>query len=204
MAVKSRRRILVCIRPDVEDHRHLATREPSIHGSNDNGERRKVHLAADTATTDLCAEEFASSSDGDSPVLRDPPDQIPEDEDIGTVTADGAYDTRRRRAAIMNLQATAIIPIRRNGRPWKEVCPTAIARNETLRARLHYGRVRRAYAFGAVTIHRIVACRPSSLGTRSVSLWNRCTGYHVRRRIEAKMRCLKAFCERIAARHPDS
>lgn len=28
-------------------------------------------------------------------------------------------------------------------------------------------------------------------------------GYHVRSRIEAKMRCLKAFGERIAARDPD-
>ena len=34
--------------------------------------------------------------------------------------------------------------------------------------------------------------------------WKRWTGYHVRSRIEAKMRCLKAFGERIAARHPDS
>jgi hypothetical protein len=31
----------------------------------------------------------------------------------------------------------------------------------------------------------------------------RWTGYHVRSRIEAKMRCLKAFGERIAARDPD-
>jgi len=29
------------------------------------------------------------------------------------------------------------------------------------------------------------------------------TGYHARSRIEAKMRCLKAFGERIAARDPD-
>ena len=30
------------------------------------------------------------------------------------------------------------------------------------------------------------------------------TGYHVRGRDEAKMRCVMAFGERIAARHPDS
>ncbi|MFC0202591.1 hypothetical protein ACFFIZ_20340, partial [Paracoccus rhizosphaerae] len=29
------------------------------------------------------------------------------------------------------------------------------------------------------------------------------TGYHTRSRLEAKMRCLKAFGERIAARDPD-
>ena len=52
----------------------------------------------------------------------------------------------------------------------------AIARNETLRATRHYGR----------------------------AFWKHWTRYHVRSRIEAKMRCLKAFGERIAARHPDS
>ena len=36
------------------------------------------------------------------------------------------------------------------------------------------------------------------------AFWKRWTGYHVRSRIEAKMRCLKAFGERIAARDPDS
>jgi hypothetical protein len=91
-------------------------------------------------------------------------------------TADGAYDTRRCHTAIIDRQATPIIPIRKNGRPWKEDCPAAIARNETLRATRHYGR----------------------------AFWKRWTRYHTRSRIEAKMRCLKAFGERIAARHPDS
>ena len=89
---------------------------------------------------------------------------------------DGAYDTRRCHTAILDRQATPIIPIRKNGRAWKEDCPAAIARNETLRATRHYGR----------------------------AFWKRWTGYHARSRIEAKMRCLKAFGERIAARHPDS
>lgn len=51
-----------------------------------------------------------------------------------------------------------------------------MAQDEPLRATRHYGR-----AF----------CK-------------RWTGYHARSRIEAKMRCLKAFTERIAARRPDS
>ena len=116
-------------------------------------------------------------------------DQITEGEEIGTVTADGAYNTRRCHSAIINRQATVIIPIRKNGRAWKEDCPAATARNETLRATRHYGR----------------------------AFWKRWTGYHARSRIEAnplmvckqtiarqRMRCLKAFGERIAARHPDS
>ncbi len=145
------------------------------HGVQGRRQWRKVHLAMDTATTDIRAVEFTSGSDGDSPVLPDLLDQIPEGEDIGTVTADGAYDTRRCHTAIIDRQATAIIPIRKNGRPWKQDCPAAIARNETLRANRHYGR----------------------------AFWKRWTGYHVRSRIEAKMRCLKAFGERIAARDPD-
>lgn len=58
---------------------------------------------------------------------------VDEGEETGTVTADGAYDTRRCHNAIIDRHATAIIPIRKNARPRKEDCPAAIARNETLR-----------------------------------------------------------------------
>jgi hypothetical protein len=137
---------------------------------------RKVHLAMATATSDIRAVEFTPSSDGDSPVLPELLDQIPDGEKTGTVTADGAYDTRRCHTAIIDRQATAIIPMRKTARPWKEDCPAAIARTETLRATRPYGR----------------------------AFWKRWTGHHVRSRIEAKMRCIKAFGERIAARRqPD-
>ena len=121
------------------------------HGVQGRRQWRKVHLAMDTATSDIRAEEFTPSSDGDSPVLPELLGQIPEGEEIGTVTADGAYDTRRCHTAIIDHRATAIIPIRKNGRPWKEDCPAALARNETLRATRHYGR----------------------------AFWKRWTGYHV-------------------------
>ena len=145
------------------------------HGPQGRRQWRKIHLAMDTATSDIRAVEFTPSRDGDSPVLPDLLDQIPDDEPIGTVTADGAYDTRRCHTAIIERQATAIIPIRRNGRPWKEDGPAAVPRNEILRATRHFGR----------------------------AFWKRWTGYHLRSRVEAKMRCLKAFGERIAARDPD-
>ncbi len=64
----------------------------------------------------------------------------PEGEEIGAVTAAGAHDTRRCHTAIIDRQTIAIIPIRKNGRPWKEDCPAATARNETHRATRHYGR----------------------------------------------------------------
>ena len=48
---------------------------------------RKVHLAMDTATSDIRAVKFTPSSDGDSPVLPELLDQIFQGEAIGTVTA---------------------------------------------------------------------------------------------------------------------
>jgi hypothetical protein len=45
---------------------------------------RKVHLAMDTATSDIRAVEFTPSSDGDSPVLPDLLAQITEGEKIGS------------------------------------------------------------------------------------------------------------------------
>ena len=129
----------------------------------------------DITTSDTRAVEFTLSRNGDSPVLPDLLGQIPVGENISTVTADGAYDTKRCHTAILARDAVPIIPIRKNGRPWKEDCPAAQARNETLRATRHYGR----------------------------AFWKRWTGYHARSRAEAKMRCLKSFGDRIAARDPD-
>lgn len=145
------------------------------HGPSRRRQWRKVHLAMDTATSDIRAVEFTSSREGDSPTLPALLDQIPEDEQIGSVTADGAYDTRRCHTAILEHEATAIIPIRKNGRLWREDCPAAVARNAILLDVRQEGRAG----------------------------WKRRNGYHVRSRAEAKMRCLKAFGERIAARDPD-
>jgi hypothetical protein len=121
----------------------------------------------DTATSRIRTVELTSSSDGDSPVLQDLLERISEGEGIDTVTVDSAHGTRRYR--------TAIIPIRKNGLPWKEDCLAAIARKNTLLATRHCG----------------------------TEFRKRGTGYHVRSRSEAKMRCLKAFRERIALRDPD-
>ncbi len=145
------------------------------HGVQGRRQGRKVHLPMDTATSDIRAVEFSPSREGDSPVLPDLLGQITEDEGIGTVTADGAYDTRRCHSAVIARGGTEIIPIRRNGRAWKEDCPAARARNETLRATRCCGR----------------------------AFWKRWTRYHARSRVEAKMRCLVAFGERIAARDPN-
>ncbi|QCO57754.1 IS5 family transposase (plasmid) [Pseudorhodobacter turbinis] len=136
------------------------------HGVQGRRQWRKEHLAMDPDTSDIRPVEFTPSRDGDRL------GQIPAGEQIGTVTADGAYDTRRCHKAIIERQA---IPIRKNGRLWKDDCGAARARNETLRATRYYGR----------------------------AFWKRWTGYHTRSRIEARMRCLKSFGERIMARDPD-
>ena len=94
---------------------------------------------------------------------------------MGTITAEGACDTRRCHTVIAARGAVPIIPIRRNGRPRKEDGPPAVARNEALRATRHHGR----------------------------TFWKRRTGCHARSPIEARMRRLKASSERIAARDPD-
>ena len=68
---------------------------------------------------DIRAVAFPSSSDRDSPFLAEALGQIPGRERIGTVPADGAQDSRRRHAAIIDRQPTPILPICKSGRPWK-------------------------------------------------------------------------------------
>ena len=145
------------------------------HGATRRREWRKVHLAMDTATGDIRALEFTSSRQGDSPILPELLSQIPTGEDIETVTADGAYDTRRCHTAILERGAEPIITIRRNGRAWKPDCPAAISRNDILEATRRLGR----------------------------SIWKKWVGYHARSRVEAQMNRLELLGDRIMSRDPD-
>jgi hypothetical protein len=86
----------------------------------------------DAGSGDVRAVQFTSSRQGDSLLLPELLVQIPPEVTIGTVTADGAYDTQRCHGAIIDRGADAVIPIRRNGRAWKEGCPAAAARTEIL------------------------------------------------------------------------
>ena len=45
--------------------------------------------------------------------------QIPPDREIARVTADGAFDTRKCHDAIGARGAAALIPSRKNAKPWK-------------------------------------------------------------------------------------
>jgi hypothetical protein len=84
--------------------------------------------------------------------------QIPVDQDIGSVTADGAYDTRKCHEAIAARDAHAVIPPRKNAKPWKPTSAGAIARNDAVNAQRYLGR----------------------------TLWRRWSGYHRRSRVETK------------------
>ncbi len=136
---------------------------------------RKIHLGIDEETLEVRAVEVTGSHIGDAPVLPDLLGQIVLDEEIGSVTADGAYDTRKCYDAIADRGAQAVIPPGKNAKPWKTVTAGAVARNEALRASRDLGR----------------------------ALWRRWSGYHRRSRTETKMHCIKLLDQRLVARDFD-
>jgi hypothetical protein len=136
---------------------------------------RKVHLGIDEQTLEIRAVEVTSSDVGDAPMLPELLSQIPPDQEIASVTADGAYDTRKCHDAIAERGADAVIPPRKNAKPWKAITAGAAARNEALRASKHLGR----------------------------ALWRRWSGYHRRSRAETKMHCVKLLGQRLMARDFD-
>jgi hypothetical protein len=94
---------------------------------------------------------------------------------IASVTADGAFGTRKCHDAIAAREAAAIIPPRKNTKPWKPDTPGAIARKEALRASPRFGR----------------------------TIWRRWSGYHRRSRVETKMHGVKLLGQRPMARASD-
>ncbi len=133
---------------------------------------RKIHLGIDEQTLEIRVVEIAGSHVGDAPVLPDLLGQIPADEEIGSVSADGAYDTRKCHDAIADRGAHAVIPPPTNAKPWKTATAGATARNETLRALKYLDR----------------------------ALWRRWSGYHRRSRVETKMHCVTLLGQRLMAK----
>ena len=84
----------------------------------------------DEDTLEVRAVEVTTSDIGDAPMLPNLLKQVPPDQDIGSVTADGAYDTRKCHDAIAERNAHAVIPPRKNAKPWKPTSNGAIARNQ--------------------------------------------------------------------------
>jgi hypothetical protein len=101
--------------------------------------------------------------------------QIPADEPIKSVGADGAYDTRICRAAIAQRQAMAAIPPRKNAKHRKKSSPGSAQRNEAIRA-----------------------CKRSGQ-----AIWKKWSCYHRHSLVETRMHCFKRLGERVTARTLD-
>lgn len=136
---------------------------------------RKIHIGVDEQTLEIRAIEVTSSSVGDAPILPELLSQISADVESGSVTADGAYDRRKCNNAIADRVAHAVIPPRKNAKPWKPSTASAIARNEALRASKHLGR----------------------------AIWRKWVGYHRRGRAETKMHCVELLGQSLMARDFD-
>lgn len=142
------------------------------HGAEYRRQWRKVHLGIDAQTLEIRAIEVTNNSVGDAPMLPELLGQIPADEAVTSVSGDGAYDTKACHAAIAQRGAHAVIPPRKNARPWRANLVGAASRNEALNA---CGRLGRA-------------------------IWKRWSGYHRRSLVETKMHCFKRLGERVMAR----
>jgi len=136
---------------------------------------RKLYIGVGEKTLEIRAVEVMSSNIGDAPMLPDLLTQIPSDQELGSVTADGAYDTRKCHDAIAARNAHAVIPPRKNAKLWKPDTLGARARNEAVRSSKYLGR----------------------------ALWRHLTGYHRRSCVETKMHCVKLLSERLSARDFD-
>lgn len=91
------------------------------HGSEKRRVWRKLHLAMDPATHDIVAAEVSLENVHDAEVL--PTLLNPLRRTLGTVYADGAYDTRACHELIRRKGATACIPPRKNAGLWEEGHP---------------------------------------------------------------------------------
>lgn len=78
------------------------------------------------AKLEVWAVEVTTSNVGDAPMLPELLGQIPPSQEIGSVTADGAYDTRQCHDAIAARGAHVVIPPRKKAKPWKPTSAGAI------------------------------------------------------------------------------
>lgn len=136
---------------------------------------RKILLGMDEETQEVWSIKIIESQVDYALFLPDLLDQIPADEQICCVTAYGAYDTPKRHDAIADRGAHAVIPPRKNAKPWKTVTLGAVARNEALCATKYLGR----------------------------TLQLRLSGYHRRGRVETKMCYVKPTGQRLTTRDFD-
>ncbi|WP_264077364.1 IS5 family transposase, partial [Acinetobacter baumannii] len=134
---------------------------------------RKLHMGIDAKTLQIRAVQLTTNNVSDSQVLGDLLDQIPQDERVDSVYTDGAYDTKQCRQVIADRQAHAVIPPRKNAKPWKDKKMSSLERNELLRTVKCLGR----------------------------TIWKKWSGYHRRSLVETKMHCIKLLGDKLSARN---
>ncbi|EXC36198.1 transposase DDE domain protein, partial [Acinetobacter baumannii 99063] len=110
------------------------------HGAEYRRQWRKLHIGIDAKTLQIRAVQLTTNNVSDSQVLGDLLNQIPQDERIDSVYTDGAYDTKQCRQVIADRQAHAVIPPRKNAKPWKDTKMSSLERNELLRTVKRLGR----------------------------------------------------------------
>lgn len=133
---------------------------------------RKVHLGIDAHMLEIRAIEVTDNIVGYAPMLPELLAQIPPDEAVVSVSADGAYDSKACHAAIAQRGARAVVPPRKNGKPWKATLVGSGVRNEALKA----------------------------CGRLGHTIWMKWSGYHRISLVENKMHGFKRLCERVMTR----
>ncbi|MCU4327135.1 IS5 family transposase [Acinetobacter johnsonii] len=134
---------------------------------------RKLHIGIDAETLQIRSIQLTTNNVSDLQVLGDLLDQIPQDEQIDSVYTDGAYDTKQCHQVIADRQAHAVIPPRKNAKPWKDTKTSSLERNELLRTVKRLGR----------------------------TIWKNWSGYHRRSLIENKMHYIKLLGDKLRARN---
>ena len=143
------------------------------HGAEYRRQWRKLHIAIDAETLQIRAVQLTTNNVSDSQVLEDLLGQIPLDEQIDSVYTDGAYDTKHCRQVILDRDAHAVIPPRKNAKPWKDQQARSIERNELLKTVKRLGR----------------------------AVWKNWSGYHRRSLVETKMHCIKLLGDKLSSRN---
>jgi len=143
------------------------------HGPEYHRQWRKLHIGIDAETLQIRAVQLSINNVSDSQVLGHLLAQIPEDERVDSVYTDGAYDTKYCRQVILDRDAHAVIPPRKNAKPSKDKKMGSLERNELLRTIKRLGR----------------------------TIWKKWSGYHRRSLVETKMHCIKLLGDKLSARN---
>jgi len=147
------------------------------HGSSKRRTWRKVHLAMDVHTGQVCAALMTHQGVGDAEVLPALLDQLPAGVRIDVVGGDGAYDTKACHAAIAACGAqpaippregAALWPLRRPGAAWRNEAITAIANGSRRKWKAASGYHRRSLA--ETLMYRLKVLSGRELAARTIDV----------------------------------